>query len=284
MKPLLRVVLVINALIFLAFGLLFLLTPWAGLYSALQLDAIRVQPAFAGQLLGVALIGLAWLAFHAAVDGALTARAARVSGHVQWLSGVVVLVWLLGLKMPQVDGFGQMSAAVVGVVLVVLGFGSVRLSSAVRRRERAAQAGAASAQRAEKRAAKTRDGARAEPEAVTPVATAAAVSVPPDMALRPSARAPEAVGIDPVSGRTVAPSGRPLDGGAVDPATGATLDPVTGRKLDPVSGHEIDAATGRRIEPEISRGIDPATGRRIEPRDPLDPRDPLAGPASGAPR
>ncbi|MDR5779243.1 hypothetical protein QCE63_07340 [Caballeronia sp. LZ065] len=280
MKPLLRVVLVINALIFLAFGLLFLLTPWAGLYGALQLDAIRVQPAFAGQLLGVALMGLAWLAFHAAVDGALTARAARVSGHVQWLSGVVVLVWLLGLKMPQVDGFGQMSAAVVGVVLVVLGFGSVRLSSAVRRRERAAQAGAASAQRAEKRAAKTRDSARTEPEAVTPVAPVP-VSVPPDTAVRPSARAPEATGIDPASGRMVEPSGRPLDGGAVDPVTGATLDPVTGRKLDPVSGHEIDAATGRRIEPEISRGIDPATGRRIEPLDPLDPR---AGPARGAPR
>lgn len=287
MKPLLRVVLVINALIFLAFGLLFLLTPWAGLYGALQLDAIRVQPAFAGQLLGVALIGLAWLAFHAAVDGALTARAARVAGHVQWLSGVVVLVWLLGLKMPQVDSFGQMSAAVVGVVLVVLGFGSVRLSSAVRRRERAAQAGAASAQRAEKRAAKTRDGAReaarTEPEVVTPVAPVR-VSVPPDMAVRPSARAPEATGIDPVSGRTVEPSGRPLDGGAVDPATGATLDPVTGRKLDPVSGHEIDAATGRRIEPEISGGIDPATGRRVDPLDPLDPLAPRTGPASGAPR
>lgn len=280
MKPLLRVVLVINALIFLAFGLLFLLTPWAGLYGALQLDAIRVQPAFAGQLLGVALIGLAWLAFHAAVDGALTARAARVSGNVQWLSGAVVLVWLLGLKVPQVDSFGQMSAAVVGVVLVVLGFGSVRLSSAVRRRERAAQAGAASAQRAEKRAAKTRDAERTEPEVVAPVP----VSVPPDTAVRPSARAPEATGIDPVSGRMVEPSGRPLDGGAVDPATGATLDPVTGRKLDPVSGHEIDAATGRRIEPEISGGIDPATGRRVDPLDPLAPRDPLAGPASGAPR
>src|ERR1700754_4519669 len=105
MKPLLRVVLVINALIF-------LLTPWAGLYIALQLDSIRVQPVFAGQLLGIALIGLSWLAFHAFVDGALTARGARVSGHVQWLSGVVVLVWLLGLHAPQVDGFGQISAAV----------------------------------------------------------------------------------------------------------------------------------------------------------------------------
>ena len=98
MKPLLRAVLVINALIFLAFGVLFLLTPWVTLYSALQL--VAVQPVFAGQLFGIALIGLSWLAFHAAIDGALTATAAKVSGHVEWLSGVVLLVWLLGLRTP----------------------------------------------------------------------------------------------------------------------------------------------------------------------------------------
>lgn len=133
MKPLLRVVLVINALIFLAFGLLFLLTSWTGLYGALRLDSIRMQPAFAGQLFGIALIGLSWLGFHVAVNGALTVRAAKVSGHVEWLSGVVVLVWLLGLHSPPLDGFGQGIAAALGVVLLVLGLGSVRLSSAVRR-------------------------------------------------------------------------------------------------------------------------------------------------------
>ncbi|MBC8637372.1 hypothetical protein IAG25_11165 [Caballeronia sp. EK] len=275
MKPLLRVVLVINALIFLAFGLLFLLTPWAGLYSALQLDSIRVQPVFAGQLLGIALIGLSWLAFHASVDGALTARAARVSGHVQWLSGVVVLVWLLGLHAPQVDGFGQISAAVVGAVLLVLGLGSVRLSSAVRRRERAALAGAVSAQRAEKKAAQKREDVRTS-------ATVPSARVEPiDTAVRPAARAPQATAIDPVSGRTIDSSGRPLDpaspissasvrahpDGAVDPVTGGTLDPVTGRAVDPV--------TGKRIEPVISGEIDPATGRRA---------DPLAPDASHAPR
>jgi hypothetical protein len=281
MKPLLRVVLVINALIFLAFGLLFLLTPWAGLYGALQLDPIRVQPAFAGQVLGLALMGLSWLAFHAAVDGALTARGARVSGHVEWLSGVVVLVWLLGLHSPQVDGVGQVSAAVVGAVLLVLGLGSVRLASAVRRRERAAQAGAASAERAEKRAAKSRETVRAEPAAAS---AASAVSPPADRAIRPSARAPEATAIDPVSGRAIDSAGRPLDGGAVDPVTGATLDPVTGRRLDPVTGREIDPVTGKRIEPVIAGEIDPATGRRV---DPLTGRVmPGSAPdaASGAPR
>ncbi|SAK73952.1 hypothetical protein AWB82_04597 [Caballeronia glebae] len=275
MKSLLRVVLVINALIFLAFGLLFLLTPWAGLYGALQLDSIRVQPAFAGQLLGIALVGLSWLAFHAAVDGALTARAARVSGHVQWLSGVVVLVWLLGLHTPQIDSFGQISAAVVGVALLVLGLGSVRLSSAVRRRERAAAAGAASAQRAEKNAAHKRDDVRAG------ATTSSARAEPIDTGARPAARAPDATAIDPISGRAIDSSGRALDSaspivsatvrahpdGAVDPVTGGTLDPLTGRAIDPV--------TGKRIEPVISGEIDPATGRRV---------DPLAPDASRAPR
>lgn len=43
MKPLLRVVLVIDALPLLAGGLLFVMTPWKGLYDALQL--VPVDPA-----------------------------------------------------------------------------------------------------------------------------------------------------------------------------------------------------------------------------------------------
>jgi hypothetical protein len=253
MKPLLRVVLIVNALIFLAFGVLFVLTPWSGLYDALQLASMRVEPVFAGQVFGITLLGLAWLAFHAAIDGALTARAARVAGHVQWLSGIVVMVWLLGLHTPQVDGFGQISAAVVGIVLLVVGLGSVRLSSAVRRRERAAKAGAASAERAEKRAAKTRDETRAA-ETVTGSST------------------PIVPNVSHATHR--------MDGGAVDPVTGGTLDPLTGRTFDPVSGREIDPVTGKRIEPVISGDIDPATGRRI---DPLTGRA-TADPSSGAPR
>ncbi|WP_250499359.1 hypothetical protein [Caballeronia sp. GAWG1-5s-s] len=276
MKPLLRVVLVVNALIFLVFGVLFLLTPWAGLYDALQLDAMRVEPAFAGQLLGIALIGFAWLSLHAAIDGALTAAAARASGHVEWLSGIVVLVWLLGLRTPEVDGFGQVGAALIGIVLLVLGLGSVRLAGAVRRRERAALAGAASAERAEKKAAQKRDETR--PPATTAVS-------PSDTATRPAARAPEATAIDPVTGRAVDPAGRPIDADTTPPVArtrteAGVVDPVTGRTLDAQTGREIDPATGRRIDPVIGSDIDPATGRRV---------DPLTGrvapdPASGTPR
>jgi hypothetical protein len=274
MKPLLRAVLVINALIFLAFGVLFLLTPWAALYSALQL--VQVQPAFAGQLFGIALIGLSWLSFHAAVNGALTVTVARVTGHVEWLSGVVLLVWLLGLRTPELAAFGQVVSALAGVVLLILGLGSVRLASAVRRRERAQAAGSASAGRAEKRAADKRDEIRTTPP-VVPAVTPAARRVDPlagepvagesfDVAGRPAARAPAATAIDPVTGR------------AIDPATGRTtspaFDPATGRSIDPPHGHKIDPVTGRAIDPLTARTIDPATGERVEPRSAPDPLRP----------
>ena len=152
MKPLLRAVLIVDALLLLAFGLLFLLTPWTSLYNALLL--VQTQPALVGQAFGVALIGLAWLALHASIDGALTSSVARAVGHVNWLTGVLMLVWLLGLHTPALTGFGQIVAVLTGVVLLVLGLGGVRLSGAVRRRERLRVAEAAAAERAEKQAAK----------------------------------------------------------------------------------------------------------------------------------
>jgi hypothetical protein len=151
MKPLLRVVLILDALLLLAFGLLFLLTPWASLYDALQLA--QPQPALVGQAFGVALIGLAWLALHASFDGALTSAVAKVVGHVNWLTGVLMLVWLLGLRTPSLTGFGQIVAVLTAVVLLVVGLGGVRLSGAVRRREKGVVV-KGSATRADKRAEK----------------------------------------------------------------------------------------------------------------------------------
>ena len=168
MKPLLRAVLILDALLLLAFGLLFLLTPWTSLYNALLL--VQTQPALVGQGFGVALIGLAWLAFHASIDGALTSTVAKVVGHVNWLTGVLMLVWLLGLHTPALTGFGQIVAVLTGVVLLVIGLGGVRLSGAVRRREKERVVEAAAAGRAEKQAAKdaAKDAAnRREPDRVT---------------------------------------------------------------------------------------------------------------------
>ena len=267
MKPLLRAVLVINALIFLAFGVLFLLTPWAALWASMHL--VTVQPPFVGQLFGIALIGIAWLAVHAAIDGALTATAAKVSGHVEWLSGLVMMVWLLGLRTPELTGFGQVVAALVGVAMLVLGLGSVRLSGAVRRRERAALAGAAAAGRAEKRAAKTKADERVErvtppprPLSSDPVAPANprwdSEPVVGEAISRPLAPAPSATAFDPATGHVI------------DPAMGRSLDPATGRAFDPVSGHKIDPETGRPIDPVTGRTVDPVTGQFIDPvrRDP----------------
>jgi hypothetical protein len=256
MKPLLRAILVINALIFLAFGVLLLLTPWVGLWN--QMHLVNVQPAFVGQLFGIALIGLSWLAMHAAIDGALTATAAKVTGHVEWLSGLVMLVWLLGLRTPEITGFGQIVSALVGVVMLVLGLGSVRLAGAVRRRDRAALAGAVAADRAEKRAAKAKAEERVVVQPVpVPVVDPEPVIRPvvatPSTTARPAAAAPVTTAIDPATGQTI------------DPLTGRAIDSVAPRSFDPVTGHKIDPATGRAIDPVTGRTIDPVTGVRSEP-------------------
>lgn len=284
MKPLLRAVLVINALIFLAFGVLFLLTPWTALWASMHL--VTVQPPFIGQLFGVALIGIAWLAVHAAIDGALTATAAKVSGHVEWLSGLVMMVWLLGLRTPELTGFGQVIAALTGVVMLVLGLGSVRLSGAVRRRERAALAGAVAAERAEKQAAKTRADERVVTSARPPMTSdpsapanprwdaepVVGAPMPPLTSARPAAPAPSATAFDPATGHVIDPA----TGRSLDPATGRAFDPVTGHKIDSETGRPIDPVTGRTIDPVTGQTIDPVTGARVEPGFGADPvrRDP----------
>ena len=135
MKPLLRAVLIIDAVLLLAFGVLFVLTPWQALFNALQLA--NIQPAMLGQAFGIALLGLAWPAFHAAVNGELTAPVARAVGHVNWLIGVLTVVWSIGTgNGPALAAAGRVLSAVAGVALIVLGLGGVRLASAVRRREK----------------------------------------------------------------------------------------------------------------------------------------------------
>jgi hypothetical protein len=114
---------------------------------------VQTEPALVGQGFGVALIGLAWLALHASFDGALTSKVAKVVGHVNWLTGVLMLVWLLGLHTPSITGFGQIVAVLTGVALVLIGLGGVRLSGAVRRREKGI-VDKSSTTRVDKRAAK----------------------------------------------------------------------------------------------------------------------------------
>jgi hypothetical protein len=150
MKPLLRAILIVDTLVTAAFGLLLVATPWASLYGALQL--VQVSPAMVGQLFGVALLALAWLQLRAAINGALTAPVAAASGHALWISGVVMLIWLVAVRSPSLAGLGVWIGPLVGVALLLHGLINVRLASAVRRRERAAAQGSAAEVRAEKRA------------------------------------------------------------------------------------------------------------------------------------
>lgn len=186
MKALLRVVLIVDALMLLGFGALFLLTPWTTLYDALQL--VQPQPVLVGMVFGVALLGLSWLAVRAAVDGAMTVPVGRVAGHINWISGVLMLVWLIGLHNPRLTGFGQLTAGGIGAWLIVIGFGGVRLAGAVRRRDKAQAAGTAQAKRDSKLATKNEaprePGIRSVPvftgtaSASTAAATGAAVNTP----------------------------------------------------------------------------------------------------------
>ncbi|MBU9464452.1 hypothetical protein LGM75_03800 [Burkholderia multivorans] len=180
MKPLLRAVLVVDAVLLLAFGLLFVLTPWHALFNALQLA--NVEPAMLGQAFGIALLGLAWLAFHAAVNGDLTAPVARAVGHVNWLTGVLTIVWSIGTGSgPALAAAGRVLSAIAGVVLIVLGLGGVRLASAVRRRERAQALDARAPQRTSEPVVER------APQRVEPVVVRPSVPVPPSSAVPPVA-------------------------------------------------------------------------------------------------
>ncbi|KVN46764.1 hypothetical protein WT12_14345 [Burkholderia territorii] len=175
MKPLLRAVLIVDAVLLLAFGVLFVLTPWQALFNALQLA--NIQPAMLGQAFGIALLGLAWLAFHAAVNGDLTAPVARAVGHVNWLIGVLAVVWSLGTgNGPALAAAGRVLSAMAGVALIVLGVGGVRLASAVRRREKAQALEARDAQRPAAPAPAVAAQQRVEPVVGRPAAPSSAAT------------------------------------------------------------------------------------------------------------
>jgi len=278
MKPLLRAVLVVDALLLLAFGVLFLLTPWTSLYDALQL--VQTQPALAGQAFGVALLGLAWLALHAAIDGALTSPVARAVGHVNWLTGVLMLVWLLGLHTPALTGFGQIVAVLTGVVLLVLGLGGVRLSGAVRRREKLRVAESAAAERADRQAAKdaeknaaNREANRREP--VVP-ATAGFPVYRADPVMEPAMVPPVAPTAAPAA--VVDSAGKPV----VPPATAATVTPVEpaashARPANPTNSAPLHASTGEALSPSERTARAEAAARDDAADSPHAPRPPFHG-------
>lgn len=232
MKPILRALLVVDGIITLVLGLALVASPWANTIVALQ--AVAPQPPALGQLFGITLLGFAWLQLHAAYDGQLTIAVARVSGHVGWISGIVLLVWLIALHSATVDTNRAFvfSGPAVAIVLLVIGLGLVRIASAVRRRNRQLAAGAVSADKAEREARDARERERERERVVD-----------------------RGVAAEPVFARPVRPAVDPVAGA---PAYGAAtvVEPADTRVrtvVDPVTGEE--------------RAM-----RENELRDPRDPR------------
>ncbi|WP_205962805.1 hypothetical protein [Pararobbsia silviterrae] len=151
MKPILRALLVVDGVLTLVLGLALVASPWANTIVALQ--AVAPKPPALGQLFGIALLGFAWLQWHAAYDGQLTVAVARVTGHVNWISGVVLLAWLIALHDPSVEASRAIvfSGPVIALVLLVIGVGLVRLADAIRRRARASADPSVFADEAEQR-------------------------------------------------------------------------------------------------------------------------------------
>jgi hypothetical protein len=106
---------------------------------------MTIEPAMVGQMLGLALLGLAWLSLRGAVDGAMTIGVAKIVGHVTWLAGALVLAWALGPHTLWLPALGIVPNLLIGGLLIVVGLGGARFASAVRKREIAKAAQSANA-------------------------------------------------------------------------------------------------------------------------------------------
>ena len=175
MKPLLRAVLIVDAGLYLSSGAALLLSPLAGVQRTLELTPI--EPAMVGQMLGLALLGLAWLSLRGAVDGAMTIGVAQIVGYVTLLAGALVLAWTIGANALWLPGLGMAPNVLIGGFLIVIGLGGARFAQAVRRREiaKAAQAAGGGAE------VKKRRGAVQVPAPEAP-------TVPAEPVLRPADR------------------------------------------------------------------------------------------------
>lgn len=133
MKVLLRAVLFFDALFDLGLALLLLLSPFATLYAALQLPP--AQPALYGQLLGLALLGFAWLLALATFRGELTVPVARMAGPVNLASALLIGAWLIVFDLP-VQGAGRIWLALLAAMLAFFALLQIPLARRLRMRER----------------------------------------------------------------------------------------------------------------------------------------------------
>jgi len=138
MKVLLRAVLFLDALLDLLLGIVLLMSPFTTLYAALQLP--QPQPALFGQLLGVALVGLAGLLWQATLNGQLTVSVARTVGYVNLASALLIISWMVFLELP-LQGAGKIWLPTLAVVLAFFAAVQIPAAKRVRNRERQLRAG-----------------------------------------------------------------------------------------------------------------------------------------------
>ncbi|TWG79745.1 hypothetical protein L602_000600001450 [Cupriavidus gilardii J11] len=133
MKVLLRTVLFFDALFDLGLALVLLVSPFATLYAALQLPP--AEPALYGQLLGLALLGFAWLLGQAAFRGDLTLPVARMAGPVNLASALLIAAWLVVFDLP-VQGAGRIWLALLAAMLAFFALVQMPLAKRLRMRQR----------------------------------------------------------------------------------------------------------------------------------------------------
>ncbi|TMS58799.1 hypothetical protein MW7_008850 [Imbroritus primus] len=139
MKALLRVILLLDAVLQVLVGIILLLAPMQSIYAGLQLP--QPAPALYGQMLGVLLIGFAWLLARAAFNGHMTAPVASVTGNVNLACAVLIIVWLVFFDLP-VSGAGRIWLPVLAAVMALFAAVEIPAAAAVVRREKAQRAAA----------------------------------------------------------------------------------------------------------------------------------------------
>lgn len=114
-------VLKVNAGLSVVVGLLLLAATWEDLYDTLDLPQPR--PWVYGQLLGAALVGLAWISWRAARDPAQTRLVAQGLAIVDLAGFVIIAVWVFSddVGIPSSGSLGSWIFDLTAVALLVLG-------------------------------------------------------------------------------------------------------------------------------------------------------------------
>ena len=114
-------VLRVNAGVSVVVGVLMLAATWDGLYDAL--DIPQPRPWVYAQLLGAALLGLAWIAWHAASAPAATRVVAQGLAIADVIGFVIISAWVFSddAGIPSSGSLGSWIFDITAVVLAVLG-------------------------------------------------------------------------------------------------------------------------------------------------------------------